>query len=327
MRYKAFLNRREVANFPVSGIDTEEVYGGDMLLWERVPTETFRFRLDPGIASTFGVSGEHVTIKFEDKYGNVKTIDYKNRLAKIDCSEKYLRCGLDYTRYVTIRGAKLNLCFTKTSITDIYTPLPKSMNREFVGLVFEECYKLKTIPQDLLKNLTDLKRTIRMFRNSGVQSIPGNLFDNCPKLEEAQETFEGTNIQYVPSDLFSKNPKLKQVYGLFMYCNNLTTSNSGFLSTQPLIDVFGAFSYCGALTKVNSDFAQNAQPENAVDPNRMFRGCFYKDQKLQSAPNFYSKFANTKNDNVAGCYCGCKALSFYNSLPEVWTQYLRTWDI
>lgn len=327
MIYKAFLNRQEITGFPVKGKETSEIWGGNTLLWQKIPIEKFKFRLTPKTANSFGVSGEHVTIEFTDNQGNKKSVNYGNQLANIDCSKVYLKCPLKYTQYVTIWGAKLNLCFTNTLISRIYSPLPRSMNREFVGLIFEECHELKNISQNLLKNLTDLKRTIRLFRNSGIRNIPGGLFDNCLNLEEAQETFEGTDIKYVPSDLSSKNPKLKQVYGLFMSCSNLSYSNSGFLSTQPLIDVFGVFAYCGSLTSVNSDFAKNAQPENAISPNRMFRGCFYGDQNLQSAPNFYNDFPNTKNENVAGCYYGCKKLNFYASLPEEWTQYLKTWDV
>lgn len=35
MIYKAFLNRQEITGFPVNGIETTEIYGGDTLLWKR----------------------------------------------------------------------------------------------------------------------------------------------------------------------------------------------------------------------------------------------------------------------------------------------------
>lgn len=35
MIYKAFLNGKEVSDFPINGIDTDEVYGGNTLLWQK----------------------------------------------------------------------------------------------------------------------------------------------------------------------------------------------------------------------------------------------------------------------------------------------------
>ena len=35
MIYKAFLNRQEITGFPVNGVETTEIYGGDTLLWKK----------------------------------------------------------------------------------------------------------------------------------------------------------------------------------------------------------------------------------------------------------------------------------------------------
>ena len=39
MIYKAFLNRQEITGFPVNGIETTEIYGGDTLLWRKEKEE------------------------------------------------------------------------------------------------------------------------------------------------------------------------------------------------------------------------------------------------------------------------------------------------
>lgn len=39
MIYKAFLNRQEITGFPVNGIETTEIYGGDTLLWRKKKEE------------------------------------------------------------------------------------------------------------------------------------------------------------------------------------------------------------------------------------------------------------------------------------------------
>ena len=35
MIYKAFLNRQEIEDFPINGVNTDEIYGGDTLLWKK----------------------------------------------------------------------------------------------------------------------------------------------------------------------------------------------------------------------------------------------------------------------------------------------------
>jgi hypothetical protein len=35
MIYKAFLNRQEITGFPVNGVETDEIWGGDTLLWKK----------------------------------------------------------------------------------------------------------------------------------------------------------------------------------------------------------------------------------------------------------------------------------------------------
>lgn len=36
MIYKAFLNRQEITGFPVKGVETDEIWGGDVLFWKKV---------------------------------------------------------------------------------------------------------------------------------------------------------------------------------------------------------------------------------------------------------------------------------------------------
>lgn len=35
MIYKAFLGKQEITDFPINGVDTSKIYGGDKLLWEK----------------------------------------------------------------------------------------------------------------------------------------------------------------------------------------------------------------------------------------------------------------------------------------------------
>lgn len=35
MVYRAYANRQEIASFPVNGVETDEIWGGDMLLWKK----------------------------------------------------------------------------------------------------------------------------------------------------------------------------------------------------------------------------------------------------------------------------------------------------
>ena len=35
MIYRAFANGEEITDFPISGVDTNAIYGGDVLLWKK----------------------------------------------------------------------------------------------------------------------------------------------------------------------------------------------------------------------------------------------------------------------------------------------------
>ena len=35
MRYRAFANGQEITEFPINGVNTDEIWGGDTLLWKR----------------------------------------------------------------------------------------------------------------------------------------------------------------------------------------------------------------------------------------------------------------------------------------------------
>lgn len=65
MIYKAFLNRQEITGFPVNGIETTEIYGGDTLLWKKGETLPNNFSLTVADALTYYVppSSFNVAIK------------------------------------------------------------------------------------------------------------------------------------------------------------------------------------------------------------------------------------------------------------------------
>lgn len=50
MIYKAFLNRQEITGFPVDGVETDEIWGGDTLLWKK-NDEIFTLRNTVGFGS------------------------------------------------------------------------------------------------------------------------------------------------------------------------------------------------------------------------------------------------------------------------------------
>ena len=65
MIYKAFLNRQEITGFPVNGIETTEIYGGDTLLWKKGNTLPNSFTLTVTDALTYHVPPSSFYIAFK----------------------------------------------------------------------------------------------------------------------------------------------------------------------------------------------------------------------------------------------------------------------
>ncbi len=70
MIYRAFLNRQEITGFPVAGIETTEIYGGNTLFWKKgdTPSTGFTLTVTDGLTYYVPPSSFYIAIKQIELY-------------------------------------------------------------------------------------------------------------------------------------------------------------------------------------------------------------------------------------------------------------------
>lgn len=92
--------------------------------------------------------------------------------------------------------------------------------------IFEGCYNLKNIPEDLFKNCPNTRSFNCAFnRCTSLTEIPEGLFDNCKNVEDFYHTFQGcANITGNAPNLWERT-NVKNSAGCFRGCNKLSNYN------------------------------------------------------------------------------------------------------
>lgn len=92
--------------------------------------------------------------------------------------------------------------------------------------IFEGCYNLKNIPEDLFKNCPNTRSFNCTFnRCTSLNEIPEGLFDNCKNVEDFYNTFQGcANITGNAPNLWERT-NVKNSAGCFRGCNKLSNYN------------------------------------------------------------------------------------------------------
>lgn len=70
MIYRAFLNRQEITGFPVDGIETTEIYGGNTLFWKKgnAPSTGFTLTITDGLTYYVPPSSFYIALKQIELY-------------------------------------------------------------------------------------------------------------------------------------------------------------------------------------------------------------------------------------------------------------------
>ena len=96
------------------------------------------------------------------------------------------------------------------NVSKIYEPEPEEIE------VFYENAKMSEIPKDLFKNKKGIKYISRFVGSKTIKSIPEDLFKECTDIERFSETFSDCeNLENIPENLFKYNTKVKEFYGTF----------------------------------------------------------------------------------------------------------------
>lgn len=72
MIYRAYASRKEITDFPINGVDTDTIYGGNTLLWEK-DKQIITF------SNTIGFGSPNAGTKYATVHGN-KIIGYGHRI-------------------------------------------------------------------------------------------------------------------------------------------------------------------------------------------------------------------------------------------------------
>ena len=109
------------------------------------------------------------------------------------------------------------------NLTEIASPREDSF-KELEKISFSRCSKLETIPEDLFKNVPNLKSLSWSFAYcTSLTNIPDKLFENCTNVEKFGGTFYGcTSLTNIPENLLDNCTKVTYFKGMFYGCSNLT---------------------------------------------------------------------------------------------------------
>lgn len=363
--YHAYANGKEITDFYIGGKSVNQVWGGHTLLWERNKGEEFKFTWSGNLAimiwGDVKVStgdGTTYNLKSDESSGTGRGLLLKKNDGKV------------YT--ATIRGNLKDIYFKnkigsdgntyRCDIIDVLTPFPKSMENVVafdyhttIGL-FQDCLKLRSIPENLLINLPKLKSADRMFANSSLKSIPQGLFRENTEIESFNSTFYDTKIKSIPSGLFEHNKKVLSFAGCFGDCVQLSAIPSLLFAGLDKVETFsrcfewifynfnGAtapipqrtipvdlFKGCTGAKNFNRCFTGNAGitsvPNNLFDdcPVEKIVECFKIGWHSTTDPMRYATLVSAPklwekfpNASGKGCFDGQRNLPWYYSIPKNW---------
>lgn len=132
-----------------------------------------------------------------------------------------------------------NLFANCTKVTNYRQTFANNQNLENIGsnvfnceasvdfwMLFENCFKLNSIPEDLFKNCPNAVSFERALNTcTSLTEIPEGLFDNCRNVENFWRTFAGsTNITGNAPKLWERT-NVKKSGGCFAGCNKLSNIN------------------------------------------------------------------------------------------------------
>lgn len=154
---------------------------------------------------------------------------------------------------------KSNTFANNSNLISIPENLYKGKNLTGLGGVFSNCTKLKKIPSELFKDMTNLTYINGIFAGcTNIKNIPENLFKYNTNLEQISSLFAGcTNIESIPENLFRYNIKLQKIDEEVDLYFNVEKPKSGTFYNCIKISIVpeNLFKYNTELEEINSIFA------------------------------------------------------------------------
>lgn len=137
-----------------------------------------------------------------------------------------------------------------------FETIPNNLLKKYKGYIapkFTRCNELKTIPEDLFKNVPQIRDFhASFFECKKLQTIPEGLFENNIETESFSKMFSGcVGLQTIPVGLFRNNSKA-YTYATFARCTGLTYIPINILNPISETGRKGTFYKCINASNYNS---------------------------------------------------------------------------
>lgn len=346
MIYKAFLNRQEITGFPVKGVETDEIWGGDVLFWkksEEVASNVFIFEWKDEITFALKGNGE-VTV--ENSYGYSTTSPKSTSVRQF----KYQKSGVYKTKLTLQANVKFILSFVnkkiqdnsttyhyESSLTRILSAIPVNISRVTTNASFafytpDFCVTgpntnapyFYEVPEKLFQYHKKFTTIDYAFYNCvNFKKIPTKLLDGMTELESVENTFRRTSIIEIPENLFYDCTKIHLFSNTFGN-TDITEIPAGLFATQKEPNTFTGCFRGTKITRVSaelfswiSNIPKDDWPSSTISFQETFMDCAelrYVDDNLLSF--MITNTSWTYWIRIAKIFSGCSKMA---NAPKLWT--------
>ena len=168
----------------------------------------------------------------------------------------YVQDG-EYT--IKLTGIINQLQFKGNIAVDLTEVTKCQLNLSSIDNMFKDCINLKSIPEDIFDNSTDIKSAVSTFEGcTNLRTIPLGLFDNNINITTFENTFWKSGLTSIPIGLFNSNNKVTSFNSTFKSCYGLVSIPANLFSNNKLVvDFHATFARCAALTAIPNNLLVN----------------------------------------------------------------------
>ena len=232
-------------------------------------------------------------IKIKGTYEALDNNDYINYTNRLGCDK------LTKVKQWGTTGLKSIILEESTSLTEIVTPTEGSF-KELIRVYFADCTSLKSIPDKLFANCTNIEDVEWVFSNcASLTAIGDYAFANCINIKNFGNCFTRcTNLEIIGDNVFVGCIHVESFVGCFLQCTKLKE-----MPDDLFVDCI------------------NVQE---------FSGCFFNCINLEGeSPKLWLRIQDGEKNGYIGipdgesCFYNCTKLDNYNLIPEYWKKEIE----
>ena len=190
-----------------------------------------------------------------------------------------------------------------SNVTNIYEPEPDN-----VIVSYQHC-KFTEIPEWLFSKKTTNEETSRFVECNNITTIPENLFKNSTKIKRFEWTFENcANLVNIPENLFKYNVEVEKFNGTFARNRSIVSIPENLFKHNKEVKSFEAvFDGIENIASIPENlFKENTKVES-------FIGVFIRNKRMKTIPENLFKY-NTEVKKFDNVFSGCNLLSIPENL-------------